>query len=301
MRFPIWSTVILATLLAPITRADAPATAPAIKLERVQRGLEHPLFLTHDGTSRVFICEQPGRVRLMENGQLQKAPYLDLTKQCVSDGECGLLSIAFHPQFAKNGLLYVYYTDRRPQLKVIISEFHADSKAGSVDVASERKLLDYDKPFPNHNGGGLAFGPDGYLYIGTGDGGLHDDPHANAQNPQSLMGKFLRIDVNGRGPRGEPYAVPKDNPFVKNGNFFAEIWALGMRNPWRWSFDRETGELYAGDVGQNQWEEIDLIVKGGTMAGGRARRYMPIRTFPPKKPSRRRSIRSRNTCIKMGT
>jgi glucose/arabinose dehydrogenase len=207
----------------------------------------------------MFIVEQPGRVRLYQNGQLRRKPYLDLTDKVHLEYECGVLSITFHPNFAQNGYLYINYTANIPDLHTVISEFRADPKAESVDPRTERVIMTIAQPYPNHNGGHCAFGPDGMFYIGMGDGGAFNDPLNSAQNPKSPLGKFLRIDVNER----DRYGVPKDNPFVNDPKWMPEIWALGMRNPWRFSFDRVKGLLYAGDVGQDKWEEVNVVTRGG--------------------------------------
>lgn len=234
---------------------------PALRLEPLARGLRQPVYLTHDGTARRFIVEQPGTIRLIEDGKLLKQPYLDIVKRVTSGGECGLLSVAFHPNFADNGLLYVNYTATpNKQLQTIISRFKTDPASTRVDPSTEQVLLTIDQPYPNHNGGQIKFGPDGMLYIGMGDGGSGGDPQNNGQKTDTLLGKILRIDVNGSE---SAYTVPKDNPFVDKPNWRPEIWATGLRNPWRFTFDRATGDCYTGDVGQNLFEEIDLIVKGG--------------------------------------
>ncbi|HEY8668376.1 MAG TPA: PQQ-dependent sugar dehydrogenase [Tepidisphaeraceae bacterium] len=240
---------------------------PQIALDRIVKALDHPLDLTSDGTDRLFIIEQPGRVRLLVDGVVQKKPFLDISDHVAYGGECGLLGIAFHPAFAKNGYFYLDYTTRETnanhgQLMTYISEFHVEQSADHCDPASERIILKINQPFANHNGGQIRFGPDGYVYIGMGDGGSANDPHNNAQNPQSLLGKMLRIDVNQRDTK-EGYAIPKDNPFVGKEGWRPEIYALGLRNPWRFSWDRKTGEMYCGDVGQNKYEEVDIITKGG--------------------------------------
>ncbi len=242
---------------AGVCSAENPV--PKIRIEPLVQGLQNPLYLTHDGTERIFIVEQVGRIRLFEDGLLQKVPYLDITSRVLSGGECGLLGLAFHPKFSENGYLYVNYTSRRGRITTIISEFRADPKSSRVDPSSERIILTFPQPYSNHNGGQLEFGPDGMLYIGTGDGGSAGDPHNNGQKTSSLLGKILRINVNTRSG----YTIPPDNPFVKRSGYRAEVWALGLRNPWRFSFDRETGICYCADVGQNLWEEIDIIEKGG--------------------------------------
>jgi len=236
--------------------------APRIKLtpvvERSAR-LERPVYLTNDGTDRLFIVEQPGRVRLLLDGQVQKQPYLDIARKVESNGECGLLSVAFHPSFFNNGRLFVNYTTREPTLKTVISEFTAEPGATRVDPSTERVILTIDQPYANHNGGHILFGPDGMLYIGMGDGGSAGDPQNHGQDMMSLLGKILRIDVNSK----KSYAVPDDNPFVSTKGYRPEIYASGMRNPWRMCFDALTDTMYAGDVGQNAYEEIDVVVSGG--------------------------------------
>lgn len=218
-------------------------------------GLQRPVDLQPDGSGRLFVIEKAGRVRIIENDQLLETPFLDITDRVGSNGnEQGLLGLAFHPQYAENGWFFVNYTDSSGD--TVIARFQVSSDSNSADPASEVQLLGVDQPFPNHNGGALAFGPDGYLYAGLGDGGAAGDPMGNAQDTDSLLGKILRIDVDS----AEPYAVPSDNPF---GN---EVWAYGLRNPWRMSFDTPTDDLYIGDVGQGEWEEIDFLPAGS--AGG---------------------------------
>lgn len=256
MRNIIAAVVVGLSLAAGVCAAEDP---PKLKLQLLVRGLSQPTHLTHDGTDRLFVCEQNGRIRLIDHGRLLDAPYLDISKKVAGGGECGLLSMAFHPGFARNGLFYVNYTTRAPNLKTIVSEFKVKPGANHADPSTERVILSIDQPYANHNGGCILFGPDGMLYIGMGDGGAGGDPQNRAQSPSELLGKMLRIDVTPR--RG--YAIPKDNPFVGKAGYRSEIWTMGMRNPWRFSFDRKTGELWAGDVGQNLWEEIDILVKGG--------------------------------------
>src|SRR5688572_14057366 len=190
--------VALALCLVSSVALARDASQPKISLEPLVRGLQQPLYLTHDGTDRIFIVEQPGRIRLYQNGQLQKEPYLEIKPKVLSGGECGLLGLAFHPDFASNGYFYVNYTARRGKLITVISEFRADPKASRVDPATERVLMTFDQPYPNHNGGQLVFGPDGMLYIGTGDGGSAGDPKNSGQRTDTLLGKILRIDVNTR-------------------------------------------------------------------------------------------------------
>lgn len=213
--------------------------------------LESPVDLQPDGSGRLFIIEQPGRIRILQGDQLIDQPYLDIVDRVRSSGnEQGLLGLAFHPQYAQNGRFFVNYTDSGGDN--VISRFQVSDDANIADPESEVRLVTVSDPFPNHNGGVLAFGPDGYLYAGMGDGGSAGDPFGNAQKTDVLLGKILRLDVDS----AEPYAVPADNPF---GN---EIWVYGLRNPWRMSFDRLTGDLYIGDVGQGEWEEIDYLPAG---------------------------------------
>ncbi|WP_217604601.1 sorbosone dehydrogenase family protein [Chitinophaga sp. GbtcB8] len=223
-----------------------------------------------DGSGRLFICQKEGKVWLIQNGQVAAQPFLDVSSEMVKINpgydERGLLGIAFHPRFKQNKKFYVYYSvpsnTAGSNHKSRISEFTVSASNPNVaDPASKRVIMEIEQPESNHNGGDLVFGPDGYLYIGLGDGGGGGDKHGtigNGQNLNTLLGKILRIDVN-----GNPYNVPKDNPFVGKPNVRPEIWAYGLRNPWRISFDKATKRLFAGDVGQNKYEEVDVITKGG--------------------------------------
>jgi glucose/arabinose dehydrogenase len=224
----------------------------------VTEGLENPLFLTQsgDGSGRLFVVEQPGRIRVLQGHKLLPVPFLDITKKVLSGGERGLLGLAFHPGYRQNGRLFVNYT-RKPDGATVLAEYRREATATSSSQ-EERILLIVPQPYPNHNGGMIAFGPDGYLYVGLGDGGSKGDPDNRAQNPEDLLGKILRIDVD----QGDPYGIPLDNPFAKEGGR-AEIYALGLRNPWRFSFDLKTGNLWVADVGQYKWEEINLVSRGG--------------------------------------
>lgn len=238
-----------------VTNTPSSATtfpnASAYEWKMIVSGLERPVDLQPDGSGRLFIIEKPGRIRILQNGQLLDQPFLDITDRVGSNGnEQGLLGLVFHPQYAQNGRFFVNYTDTSGN--TVIARYQASSDPYVADSNSEVKLIAVDQPFPNHNGGVLAFGPDGYLYAGLGDGGAAGDPFGNAQKTNILLGKILRIDVDS----AEPYAVPADNPF---GN---EVWAYGLRNPWRMSFDKSTGDLYIADVGQNTWEEIDYLPTG---------------------------------------
>jgi glucose/arabinose dehydrogenase len=227
-----------------------------ISLDVVASGLVQPVHITHagDGTGRLFIVEQCGRVMIVKDGTVQPAPFLDIRTRVGCGGERGLLSIAFPEAYGLNGRFYVYYTDKAGS--IVIARYHRSADPDVADPATEDILLTIPHPsYTNHNGGQLAFGSDGYLYIGTGDGGGGGDPADNAQNPLSLLGKILRIDVE---TSASSYAVPLDNPFAGNPEYRSEIWALGLRNPWRFSFDRLTGDLFIADVGQGTFEEVNF-------------------------------------------
>lgn len=248
---------------ASATVTYAPQGAIALALQQVATGLDSPLFLTAPaGDARLFVVERPGRIRIVQNGALLSTPFLDIHNRTTSDGERGLLSMAFHPQYATNGLFYVYYTDLNGD--IAIDRFNVSAVNPDVaDPLSVVRVLFIPHPtFSNHDGGLLAFGTDGFLYIGTGDGGGGGDPAANAQNTNTLLGKLLRIDV---GAAAQPYAIPASNPFVNQAGRRGEIWAYGLRNPWRYSFDPAAGLLYIADVGQNRREEVD--VAGVAQAG----------------------------------
>jgi len=236
---------------------------PIIKLEIAVKELKDPVHITNagDGSKRLFIVEQAGVVRILKDGKLLPVPFFDIKKKVKSGGEMGLLSIAFHPEFAENGRFFVNYTSPKGGLHTVISEFQISKNPDIADKKSERVILTVDQPFTNHNGGQIAFGPDGYLYIGMGDGGSANDPHGHSQNLPTLLGAMLRIDVDRKGA-GLEYGIPDDNPFTTRADARPEIWAYGVRNPWRFSFDPLTGVLYAGDVGQDNREEIDIIERG---------------------------------------
>jgi glucose/arabinose dehydrogenase len=243
----------------------APAGLPSISLSPVAGGFASPVHVTHagDGSGRIFVVEQAGRIRILDNGVVLPVPFLDLASlnppRLVAGGEQGLLSVAFPPGFAAKGYFYVNYTRASDGATVVARYRVSAGNADVADPASEEVILTVPQPFANHNGGQLAFGPDGYLYIGMGDGGSGGDPFNNAQNPGALLGKLLRIDVESGAV---PYGVPPTNPFLGMISFRPEIWALGLRNPWRFSFDRGTGDLYIADVGQNDFEEIDFQPAG---------------------------------------
>ncbi len=226
---------------------------PPLTARIVASGLRSPLDLqaAPGDRERLYVAEQGGRIRVIRNGELQATPFLDVSGRISSGGERGLLGLAFHPQFATNRRFFVNYTD--PQGDTHIAEFRATS-ADAADAGTERVLLTVAQPFANHNGGGLAFDGSGRLLIGLGDGGSAGDPFGNGQRLDTFLGKILRIDVDA----GTPYAVPPDNPFRATPGAAPEIWAYGLRNPFRFSVDRATGDLYIGDVGQNRVEEVDV-------------------------------------------
>lgn len=249
--------------------AETSAITIDLKLQEITRQIAHPSVMATDG-SRLFVCEQEGRVWVIQNGKLWGTPFLDLQKMVVKRSgyeERGLLGLAFHPQFKENGKFYVYYSapsdTRGSDHRSIVEEFKISAiNPNLADLKSGRVLLTFEQPESNHNGGDIKFGHDGYLYISTGDGGGGGDRHGemgNGQNINTLLGKILRIDVD----KGSPYGIPPDNPFVGKPSTRPEIYAYGLRNPWRISFDSKTGKLFVGDVGQNQYEEIDIVEKGG--------------------------------------
>ena len=231
----------------------ASGLAQKVELVEVARGLDQPVFLTQEPGGPLLILGQKGLVWAIEGGRTEV--WLDVSKQVSCCGERGLLGLAFHPDYARNHRFFINYTNRRG--RTVIKEYRGKKPYRTVLVIKQ--------PHAKHNGGHLAFGPDGYLYIGTGDGGSNGDPRGLAQNPASLLGKMLRIDVD----RGDPYAIPPDNPFLTNPKYRPEIWALGLRNPWRYSFDRANGDLFIADVGQNKWEEVNYVPAPMRTAGGR--------------------------------
>ena len=225
-------------------------------------GLDAPLDVTNagDGTGRIFVAEQAGRIRIVKDGALVERPFLDIRDRIRSGGERGLLGLAFHPDYPTDPRFFVDYTDLDGN--TVIAQFRAS--ATDPDLAEpdgETILMHITQPYANHNGGAVEFGPDGMLFIGMGDGGSGGDPQGNGQRLDTLLGKILRIDVDDAGPDA-PYAVPPDNPFVGVAGAKPEIWLTGLRNPWRMNFDGVTGDLWIGDVGQNRWEEIDVARAG---------------------------------------
>jgi glucose/arabinose dehydrogenase len=240
-----------------------------VGLAEVAGGLSSPLGVTsaRDGSGRLFVVEQTGAVRIVEDGSFRSAPFIDISRSVSHGGEQGLLGLAFHPTYKTNGKLYLSYTDT--QGTSIIREYRVSSgDPDRVDGASGRTLLRVKQPYANHNGGHIAFGPDGYLYIGLGDGGSGGDPGNRAQNRNTLLGKLLRIDVN-RKTGSLAYGIPSTNPYVGRSGL-DQIWASGLRNPWGFSFDRTTGDLWIGDVGQSAWEEVDRALAVHGRNAGRA-------------------------------
>ena len=286
------SALMLTGIFAPAIPASA-QPLPTMVLKPVLEKLtdERPVWMSEapDGSGRLFIVYQPGKIMIVKKSGAggDAKGFFDIeNREPYFDNEDGLMSIAFHPGFKTNGLFYVYYNQKNPEgqhtqpqnypFRSVISEFKVSAAdPDKADMGSERILFQVQQPFSNHKGGELAFGPDGYLYLGLGDGGAGNDPFGSGQNTATLLAKMLRIDVNSRSTWGEgrrkhelEYGFPPDNPFVKEpemGGFGAhrEIFAYGLRNPWRYSFDRATGALWVGDVGQDLWEEVDIVTNGG--------------------------------------
>ena len=259
------------------TPTPTPVTpSTGIQFSLIADGFSQPVDITHAGDTRLFVVEKPGRIAIISNGAVLPTPFLDISGQ-VGGGtqEEGLLGLAFHPNYASNGYFYVYYTVYGPR-RSRVSRFTVSSDPNVADPASELILLEFAQPFDNHNGGDLVFGPDGYLYIASGDGGSGGDPNGNGQNSQVLLGKLLRLDVDTPpGPDTGPdcsllasnnYRIPPDNLYTDGtgGAGCDEIWATGLRNPWRISFDRDTGDLWIADVGQGEWEEINVVPANGS-------------------------------------
>lgn len=247
--------LIALLLVIPFGRASS---QPLVSFETVIGGLNSPVDIeeVNDSSHRFFIVEQGGKIRIWNGIALLPTPFLDIASKITAGGEQGLLSIAFHPDYINNGLFYVYYTNKAGDITIAR---YSRSAADVADSASGVVLMTIPKPFANHNGGNLVFGSDGYLYFGTGDGGGAGDQGNNAQNGASLLGKMIRIDVN--NPNPPYYSIPADNPFAGSTATKPEIIAAGLRNPWRWSFDKQTGNMWIADVGQGAWEEVDVVKK----------------------------------------
>ena len=247
---------LASSLSASACSGDDPTGPPVgvgARLQQVVIGLSTPLYLTAPADDpRLFIVEKTGGIRIVKDGILLPTPFLDLAAKVSAGGEQGLLGLAFDPEYATNGRFVVHYTDLAGN--TVLSRFLVSADPDRADAASEQLILAAAQPAANHNGGQVAFGPDGLLYLGLGDGGGSGDPEGRGQSLADLLGSILRVDLR----TGDPYTVPADNPFVGNPNARPEIWSYGLRNPWRFSFDRETGDLYIADVGQNHLEEIDI-------------------------------------------
>jgi glucose/arabinose dehydrogenase len=243
-----------------------PPVGAGARLEQVVAGLSSPLYLTAPpADARLFIVEKTGGIRIVKEGALLEAPFLDLSAKVSNGSEQGLLGLAFDPEYATNGRFVVHYTDLAGN--TVLSRLQVSADPDRADPASEQLILAVPQPAPNHNGGQVAFGPDGFLYLGLGDGGGGGDPQGRGQDLSDLLGSILRIDVRA----GDPYIVPADNPFVGSPAARAEIWSYGLRNPWRFSFDRANGDLYIADVGESQREEVDVSTQAD--GGGRAANY----------------------------
>ena len=246
--------VLLSAVAVFDSTAQSTVALTTIHLEKVGEDFHNPVYVTSPpGDSRLFVVEQAGRIRVMKNGHTLPVPFLDIASSVSSGGERGMLSMAFHPEYRTNGWFFVNYTDRNGDTH--IERFKVSSNPDVADARSARLILKVDQPYSNHNGGLVMFGPDGMLYIGMGDGGSGGDPHGNGQNPRALLGKMLRINVS----RAEPYTIPVGNPFANGVSGAPEVWATGMRNPWRFAFDRVAGMLYIADVGQDRTEEVDVV------------------------------------------
>lgn len=264
----------VATVPPTATAAPAPTATPSpaprldalrLGLAPIAQNLAAPVFVTHagDGRGRLFLVEKVGRIRIFDADGLRPVPFLDIRDRVRSDGmEQGLLGLAFAPDFSDSGRFFVDYTDRDGN--TVIARFTAAADGETADPAGESRVLSIDQPAANHNGGMLVFGPDGYLWVGTGDGGMANDRFGNGQNPDTLLGKMLRLDVT--SDPAAPYLIPGDNPWVDAGwdgrDVRDEVWAVGLRNPWRYSFDRATGDLWIADVGQNLYEEVNFVPAG---------------------------------------
>jgi glucose/arabinose dehydrogenase len=236
-----------------------PAPAPSgLGLDTIASGFVSPVFLTAPtgDTARLFVVEQSGAIRIIRNRTVLTAPFLDLTDSVSTGGEQGLLGLAFAPDFASSGEFYVSYT--RQGGNSVVARYRVSADPDLADPTSGSTILGVTQPYSNHNGGMIAFGPDGYLYFGLGDGGSGGDPQGTGQDRSDLLGSMLRLDVSGGGG----YAIPAGNPYATSASFRPELWNWGLRNPWRFSFDRQTGDLYVADVGQNAWEEVNVQPAG---------------------------------------
>ena len=258
----MWSWVLWGAACSAAQMSGGPGPGPgpsdSAALQLVSSDFAAPVFVTAPpgDTNRLFVVEQGGTIRVLHHDSLRVTPFLDVSGHIVSGGEQGLLSLAFHPSYAQNGRFFVYFTDKHGDTRVVRYRVSADPDI--ADSTSGDTILATPQPFSNHNGGLLLFGPDGKLYVGLGDGGSGGDPLGNGQNLGTVLGKILRLDVD----LAAPY-VPADNPFVATAGARGEIWLYGLRNPWRFSFDRTAADLYVADVGQSAWEEVDVLPSGG--------------------------------------
>jgi glucose/arabinose dehydrogenase len=265
------TSIAAATWLAVIScgsgpASDGPTNGTGLTLRRLTADLSFPVALTAPaGDARLFVVEKGGRIRIFEHDTLRATPFLDISALVSTGSEQGLLGLAFHPDYATNGRFFVDYTDTKGDTR--IAEYHVSSDPAIADLGSASVMLTVPQPYSNHNGGQLAFGPDGYLYIGMGDGGSGGDPDGHGQATDDLLGSLLRIDVNG----ASPYTIPAGNPWADSAGARGEIWSIGLRNPWRFSFDRTTHDLYIADVGQGNYEEVD--VSTAASGGGRGANY----------------------------
>jgi glucose/arabinose dehydrogenase len=260
-------------LLVPVSASAAIVPGNIrVALTPVASGFSSPLLVTHagDGSGRLFVVEQTGRIRIVKGGDLQAGSFIDISRSVSKGGEQGLLGLAFHPSYEDNGKLYLSYTDR-DGTSVIREYLVSTTNEDRVNGSSGRTLLRVRQPYANHNGGHIVFGPDGFLYIGLGDGGSSGDPGNRAQSRGTLLGKILRVDVNKR-TGSLPYGIPSTNPYVGRSGL-DQIWAYGLRNPWRFTFDRTTGDLWIGDVGQGNWEEVDRALASNGRNAGRGVNY----------------------------
>lgn len=260
MRLPRCSTALgLALVVAAIDGCGSSSEGSlpqgrGARLQQVASGLSFPLYLTSPpgDMNRLFIVEKTGAIRIVQDGTLLPTAFLDISSKVSGGAEQGLLGLAFDPAYASNGRFVVHYTDVAGDTQ--LSAFHVSSDPNVADAASEQVILTADQPFENHNGGQVLFGPDGFLYLGLGDGGSGNDPQGRGQDLSDLLGSILRLDLQS----GNPYGIPADNPFIAQAGARPEVWSYGLRNPWRFSFDRATGDLYIADVGQSQFEEVDV-------------------------------------------
>src|SRR5262245_25013078 len=265
--FPLLAVLFLAAACGDGTTAPPDGTDTGVRLVQVASGLAFPVLVTSplEDLTRLFVVEKRGLIKIIKNGQVLPTPFLNIQSKVSTGSEQGLLGLAFHPDYAHNGVFVINYTDTNGNTRV--SSLKVSSNPDIADASSENVFLFVEQPFSNHNGGHVTFGPFGYLFIGLGDGGGAGDPGDRAQDLATPLGKILRYQVDDAGH----VTIPNGNPFVGNPGLIWGIWSAGVRNPWRFSFDRETSDLYVGDVGQDRFEEIDVIA--GTAGFGRAANF----------------------------